>query len=72
MKTARKQQQSNPALDRLLDVEKEAIRELYEDLTGITIQKVEELPVESDAGDDDEKIRRRFKAFFNAVGHYGG
>lgn len=73
LKSARRQQQSKSSTsERLLDVEREAIRKLYEDLTGITIQRVEECePHDDEPQSSDGVVQRRFRAFFAAFSHYG-
>ncbi|CAO1614801.1 unnamed protein product [Sympodiomycopsis kandeliae] len=72
LRTLRKQQQQQHAKplseQRLRDVDKESIRQLYEDLTGIQIQSV--VVCEKDPGEEEDIERRRFKAFFSASGHY--
>lgn len=69
LESARKSKASGS--ERLMDVQKEAIRELYEDLTGITISTIDPCEASGAQVDLDESPRWRFKAFFSALAHYG-
>lgn len=51
------------------DGDNQAVRRLYEDLTGIVISRIE--LCEREEGDDANSERRRYTGAYAAVGHHG-